>query len=180
MNLVKHRYEDLTNQKFGKLIFLKLDSIRNSKAHWLCKCNCGIEKVICAASIKSGRIISCCCHKKSLCSRRGINNHNWNHSISLEEREIRKENRKNSPNHELWRKKIYVRDNYTCKICNQYGGKLVAHHIYSFHSHIKLRYVISNGITLCNKCHNIFHKKFGRKFNTKKQFNKFIKLNGKF
>lgn len=46
------------------LFFLKLDSIVNGNARWLCRCDCGVEKVVSAYHVKSGNIKSCGCLKK--------------------------------------------------------------------------------------------------------------------
>ena len=57
-----------------------------------------------------------------------------------------------------WRETVYKRDNYTCQKCgDNKGHNFNAHHIKSFVDHPKLRYEISNGITLCKKCHQITH-----------------------
>ncbi len=56
-----------------------------------------------------------------------------------------------------WRKKILIRDRYTCKVCNKRGGELQVHHIVPWADSIKLRFVISNGATLCIRCHKILH-----------------------
>lgn len=60
--------------------------------------------------------------------------------------------------YQQWRKAVYERDNYTCQKCgDNKGGNLNAHHIKSFVDYPRLRYVVSNGITLCEKCHIFIH-----------------------
>lgn len=53
-----------------------------------------------------------------------------------------------------WRKSVFERDKYTCQDCGQKGIYLEAHHKKSWKNYPKLRYIISNGLTLCIKCHN--------------------------
>ena len=66
---------------------------------------------------------------------------------------IRLNNRRWSPKDVEWRYAIFKRDNFTCQFCLKYGGKLHAHHIRPCAAFPKLRYKLSNGITLCEKCH---------------------------
>jgi len=56
--------------------------------------------------------------------------------------------------YKIWRTTVFKRDNYTCQKCERRGGKLEAHHIKSWISYPKLRFIISNGITYCYKCHH--------------------------
>lgn len=62
------------------------------------------------------------------------------------------------PEYKKWRKKVYSRDRYTCKMCGS-KKQLQAHHIKRWSQYPTLRFIISNGITLCKICHkNIYGK----------------------
>ncbi len=74
----------------------------------------------------------------------------------------------------LWRKAVFERDNYTCQKYGIVGGKLVVHHILNFAEYPELRFAIDNGITLSKKAHNEFHKKYGKKNNTREQLTSFL------
>lgn len=52
-----------------------------------------------------------------------------------------------------WRSAVFSRDNYTCQICEQYGGTLHADHIIRWVDSETLRYSVDNGRTLCVPCH---------------------------
>lgn len=100
----------------------------------------------------------------------GENNPNYNPSKSLEER-IKD---RNYPEYVQWRLDVYKRDDFTCQVCgDNRGGNLIAHHLFNYAKYPKLRTEISNGVTLCEKCHSEFHKMFGFYNNTKEQFEKF-------
>ncbi len=58
-----------------------------------------------------------------------------------------------------WRIAVFAKDDYTCQICgDDKGGNLHAHHIKPWASDVDGRYDITNGITLCEKCHTYTHK----------------------
>lgn len=78
-----------------------------------------------------------------------------------------------------WREKVFKRDDYTCQKCNCRGGDLQAHHILPFSDYEELRCEISNGITLCKKCHHVaykgsFHNIYGTHNNTKEQLEEYL------
>lgn len=52
-----------------------------------------------------------------------------------------------------WRKAVFSRDDYTCQGCGVRGTYLEAHHILPFAYFPEKRCDISNGKTLCKKCH---------------------------
>lgn len=53
----------------------------------------------------------------------------------------------------LWRTAVFLRDNYTCQMCKQKGGKLQVDHVKPWALYPELRYAIDNGRTLCILCH---------------------------
>ena len=66
-----------------------------------------------------------------------------------------------------WRNSVFQKDNYTCMECGARSGNgvavyLEAHHIKSWKNFKDLRYEVSNGLTLCKKCH-LLHNKIQRK-----------------
>ena len=172
--------DNLVGQNFERLNVVKMDSIgKNRAAKWLCLCSCGNYTIVETRSLKNGSIRRCGCLQKetasAICSKRtGKDNPNWDDSITDEERKFGEENRQLCPKYRKWRLKVYKRDNYICQCCYS-KTKIRAHHIYSFRSNKKLRYVASNGITLCEACHKKFHKEYGYGNNTRKQLNKFLK-----
>jgi len=75
----------------------------------------------------------------------------------------------------IWRRDVFSRDDYTCQSCGQRGGRLHPHHKDGFHWAVGRRADVSNGVTLCVRCHTAFHRAYGRRNNTEAQFNEWIK-----
>jgi hypothetical protein len=63
--------------------------------------------------------------------------------------------RRHSIEHREWREKIYKRDDFTCQVCKERGGRIEPHHIKPWRKFKDERYDISNGITLCIHCHKL-------------------------
>lgn len=53
-----------------------------------------------------------------------------------------------------WRMAVFKRDNFICQFCKNRGGYLEADHIKPWAYFPKLRFELSNGRTLCRKCHD--------------------------
>ena len=102
----------------------------------------------------------------------GENNPHWNPNLTSKERE----DGRTFEGYSAWRTAVYERDNYVCQACgDSRGGNLIAHHIEGYNNNPSLRVKVSNGITLCEDCHNNFHHQFGRGNNTAEQFKSFMK-----
>lgn len=59
---------DLTGQRFGRLEALRREGSKGHRAAWLCRCDCGTEKVISSANLTMGETRSCGCFQAE-CAR---------------------------------------------------------------------------------------------------------------
>lgn len=80
-------------------------------------------------------------------SYKGETHWNWKGGISSADKLQRQKFRKTMQD------RIFIRDNYTCTICEQYGGKLQVDHIKSWAEYPLLRFNPNNCRTLCMACH---------------------------
>lgn len=56
---------DLTNKRFGKLVVIRrYYNPKNTRPMWLCKCDCGNEKVVKGGALRDGLTVSCGCFGK--------------------------------------------------------------------------------------------------------------------
>ena len=102
-------------------------------------------------------------------AHKGEKCHLWKGGITPKNRKIRM-----GIEFRLWREAVFARDNWTCQKYGIKGGKLHPHHIQNFAQYPELRFAIDNGITLSEKAHGEFHKKYGKRNNTREQLNKFL------
>lgn len=159
---------NLVNQRFGSFIVLERvykDVNKKQRGFWKCLCDCG-EIRICSISQLKSKKLNCC---EKCRNYYGENNGNWNPKITNEERFF---DRRNDPKYREWRKQVYSRDRYACKITG-ITGDICAHHLESWSRNKKLRYSLQNGITILQSIHRDFHKKHGLK-TTKKDFKEFV------
>ena len=84
--------------------------------------------------------------------RAGVLSNFWKGGITLEAQCLRN---KHQSELRTWREKVYTRDNYICRLCDERGGRLNAHHILSFALYPEYRFDVDNGVTLCRSCHSV-------------------------
>ena len=103
--------------------------------------------------------------------QKGGKHYNWKGEITPENIKIR-----NSIEYKLFVNSVFARDGYICQKIGTKGGKLHAHHILNFSEYPELRFAIDNGVTLSDKAHKEFHKKYGIKNNTREQLEEFLRF----
>jgi 5-methylcytosine-specific restriction endonuclease McrA len=171
----KNKNQDLTGQKFGRLLVLELDYRKHGKeSYWKTQCDCGNIKTVCARSIRTNKVTSCGCYSKEITQIIRIpklveknkqqireKHPNWNSELTDE---YRKTKRDVNFSKKLSRK-TFERDNFICQCCNKTNSVLNAHHILPYHKYENLRYDINNLITLCKSCHISYHSKYKKDIN---------------
>lgn len=169
---------DITDRKFGRLTAVKcVGQNKRYETYWSCVCDCGNTKVVNIANLRSGDTQSCgCLHKEQLAERNksnaGENSPCWKGGVTDLNHQIR-----NLSQFWEWRAKVWSRDNFKCQQCGKRGGKLCAHHIEYMNNIVSKHNItsaaeaekcaelwdISNGVTLCPKCHFVEHHQNGYK-----------------
>ena len=145
---------DLIGQRFGRLLVLSRNEEKSKQqcaSYFLCRCDCGKEKVIYGNNLRIGSTKSCGCLSreiaKELCKRlsriynqTGENASGYLHGFCIEERNFRET--------------VRHRDK-VCQICGktkeENGRELDVHHLDGNH----YNNVLDNGVTLCKGCHAI-------------------------
>jgi len=60
---------ELSGKRFGRLTVIKRVRLGDSKGRWLCRCDCGNEKIILTDSLTRGAAKSCGCYRREVTSR---------------------------------------------------------------------------------------------------------------
>lgn len=100
---------DLTGQRFGRLVVNKhVGKNKHGKYIWLCKCDCGKEKVVIGSNLKNGNTKSCGCITKEI-------NNNFKHGHNRVGKE--------SKTYRVWSKTIQRCYNKNYPGYKHYGGR---------------------------------------------------------
>lgn len=169
---LKHSYEYIKNYFSKKGCKLLSDKYINDSIPLNYICSCGNESRITFNSLHNGSKCNKCGIKRTM----GKNSVHWNHNLTDDDRRNMKD-RRFVMGYTQWVKDVYKKDKWTCQKCGRIGKELNAHHIENYSTNKDLRLIKSNGITLCKKCHNKFHKKYGIKNNNSNQIEEFKVLN---
>lgn len=176
-------WKDLTGRKFGRLLVIKEDdSVKlkdKGRSNWVCKCDCGNTHIVNTSSLNGRHTQSCGCIQKEGARERfsGSNHHSFRPDFTPEDR-LKKRRYVLGMDNEF-RNNVFIRDNYSCVICNSKNGEgkrivFNAHHLDGWNWCREKRFDIDNMVTLCVGCHKKFHKTYGGGDNTKEQFEEFF------
>lgn len=55
---------NLVGSTFGRLTVVSLSGYHNGQARWLCRCECGNERINGSANLRNGRVVSCGCFSR--------------------------------------------------------------------------------------------------------------------
>ena len=156
------------NEKFPNSNIEIIGKYIGAEDHILCKCKIdGHEWYITPHNLLKGRS----CPQCKIRNFTGENNPRWNNELTDEERN----EERNTVEYKQWRDECFKRDNYTCQLTGEVGGRLEVHHIYSYDKHKELRFEVDNGITISKDIHKLFHSIYGYGSNTREQWEEFVK-----
>ena len=92
--------------------------------------------------------------KRAYFIKSGTENVAWKGGVATLQNRLR-----HTPAYNQWRARVYRADGYQCRFCGT-NKDLHAHHIKPFAKYPRLRYIVSNGITLCQGCHSYIHGRY--------------------
>ena len=173
----RERADDLIGRIFGRLTVIRRADRKTGTlgVYWVCLCECGETLVVPGNNLKSGNTKSCGCLHRELASIRAIQTNtgrfgpdspHWDATKTKAERERRRA----YPEYVQWQADVLKRDDYTCQICDVRGGSLSTHHLDGYHWAKKKRTLLSNGVTMCTKCHKALHKIYTNYHNKRSQY----------
>jgi hypothetical protein len=163
----KLTYEYVKNKFLERNYILLDDKYINNRTSLKYQCPAGHISSISYGSFAEGAGCMFCAGE----NRRGEKAYNWNSNLTMEDRIKNRDTLEN----DIWRRFVYERDKYICQLCgDKKGGNLVAHHLNSYTDFLEERFIVDNGITLCEDCHMEFHKIYTYYHNTKEQFEEFL------
>lgn len=111
-----------------------------------------------------------CIHCAGKVFRSGENSHQWNPTLTQEERE----NGRRYPEYSQFVRRILARDKNVCYCCGKNNSNSEVHHLNGYNWCVEGRLDDSNAVTLCRNCHSNFHSIYGKGNNTKEQFEEWI------
>ena len=104
----------MTGQRYGRLLVLSQAGRQGSFVCWLCRCDCGVERVFCGNNLRRGLSTSCGCRKKEVSGAR-FSKMNLSHGQSFVGRV--------SEEYKIWANMLYRCRTESAPNFENYGGR---------------------------------------------------------
>jgi len=105
-------FQDLTGKTYGLLSVLSYaGKNKHGISMWLCRCECGTEKVICSMGMKAGKTTSCGCWRAKILTAGRMQLQSGN------------DGRSKTREYRLWANIIYRCCTQSCQQFDDYGGR---------------------------------------------------------
>lgn len=75
----KRAAKDMTGMRFGRWLVISRSESRRGTAHWLCRCDCGTERIVDGSGLRRGASNSCGCLNREAVTTHGLSNRSKNH-----------------------------------------------------------------------------------------------------
>lgn len=109
---MKHILIDESGNRHGRLVVLKRDTTKQStRAHWLCRCDCGNTTSVDGGYLRKKRVVSCGCKRRESLIERSTT-----HGMAGRDE-------KRSPEYHIWSQMIQRCTNPKNKNYHGYGGR---------------------------------------------------------
>lgn len=155
MTVCSGSIRDLVGHRNGRLVAVALDRVRESdgRAMWLCKCDCGGEKVVQSNNLtRRNGTKSCGCLRREAAAARMLEAGKWNegksYAINSGERCYRTRH--------SWAKAAIRHYGNRCEQCGWDKARCDVHH-----RKPKSKgglHTIANAVVLCPNCHRLVHE----------------------
>ena len=157
------RRAKLLGRRFGRLLVTGFVGVTaKHTTRWKVVCDCGAEKEAGAHELLRGNVTSCGCYNREITSARvGSLGTNWNPNLTDEHRAARRLGTESFSRMSIVNRSARLRDKKTCVVCGDGCCSLHVHHLEPWHSEEALRYLPANLVTLCQSCHELFHRIYG-------------------
>jgi hypothetical protein len=81
---VQGKLIEMTGKRFGRLVVVEQAGVSTTrKALWLCRCNCGEERIIPGDGLRQGEHVSCGCHRRDLTVERNTKHGRYHSKIHI-------------------------------------------------------------------------------------------------
>lgn len=103
----------MIGKRFGRLVIVSYEGVKNSRSYFLCQCDCGVQKEVQEKRLKNGETMSCGCRLNEIHKQISINSYKHGNGGRKDA----------SPEFKAWCKMRYRCLDPNCERYKNYGGR---------------------------------------------------------